>query len=368
VHRIFGYAGTGKTTLARKLAEGVNTVIFAAYTGKAAHVLKTKGCKNTTTIHSLIYLPKSKSKEILDELIKKYERIESTATKEELDLLQKRIDKERERIKDPSFSLNYDSELKSADLLVVDEVSMVDQIVGMDLLSFNTKILVLGDPGQLPPVKGAGFFMDTEPDSLLTEIHRQAHGSPILKLATQVREGARRTDTDLIVPKGTLSIGDLAKADQILCGLNKTRGVINARMREHLGMEGQYPVVNDRLICLRNDHEAGLLNGGQWRVDGVSLNEETDKLHLTLSCVDTQKGVTCKAHAAPFRGEEVPYYEIRDAQMFDFAYAMTVHKSQGSQWEKVILIDESSRFPFAQRRKWLYTGITRAAENLTLIR
>ena len=56
VFRLFGYAGTGKTTLARHLAEGVDgRVVFGAFTGKAALVMRRKGCADASTIHSMIY-------------------------------------------------------------------------------------------------------------------------------------------------------------------------------------------------------------------------------------------------------------------------------------------------------------------------
>src|SRR5882757_10072335 len=139
VFRLFGYAGTGKTTLARHLAEGVEgNVVFAAFTGKAALVMRARGCVDARTIHSLIYRPKE---------------IES---------------------EEPSFVLNDDSEAAQAKLIIVDECSMVDEELGRDLLSFGRPVLVLGDPAQLPPVKGGGFFTEAEPDFMLMEVHRQA--------------------------------------------------------------------------------------------------------------------------------------------------------------------------------------------------
>ncbi len=156
VFRLFGYAGTGKTTLARHLAEGVDgNVVFAAYTGKAALVMQSRGCVNARTIHSLIYRPKE-------------------------------IDSE-----EPSFVLNSDSEAADAKLIVIDECSMVDEELGRDLLSFGRPVLVLGDPAQLPPVKGGGYFTEAEPDVMLSEVHRQAAGDPIVRLSMIVREGGR---------------------------------------------------------------------------------------------------------------------------------------------------------------------------------
>ena len=153
--RLFGYAGVGKTTLARHVAEhAAGEALFAAFTGKAALVLRSKGCDGASTIHSLIYT--------------------------------RRRGQERRRRR---FTLNKDGLASKASLIVIDECSMVDEELGRDLLSFGKPILVLGDPAQLPPVKGGGFFTESEPDVMLTEIHRQAADNPIIRLSQIIRTG-----------------------------------------------------------------------------------------------------------------------------------------------------------------------------------
>lgn len=370
VFRVFGYAGTGKTTIAKEFAGMIDgKVIFACYTGKAAHVLRSKGCHGAGTIHSLIYLPKSKSAQRLRDLQKEYvEQADADASQRILDGLQREILIEQENLKRPMFSLNAQSALEQAALLIVDEVSMVDKVMGQDLESFGIPILVLGDPAQLPPIRGGGYFTYHKPDVMLEEIHRQAAGSRVLRIATQVREGKGLNEEDHIA-KGILDIAALAKFDQILVGTNKSRRVINTKMREHLGHQGNYPVPGDRLICTRNDGETGLLNGSQWIVMDVFYDGTIDILSMTISSVD-EDGIVLKidAHPHPFRGEEIPYWSMRDSQCFEYAYAMTVHKSQGSQFDTVCVIDESRCFPAHQRRAWLYTGITRASKEVTIIR
>jgi len=370
VFRVFGYAGTGKTTLAQEFAKMVaGKVIFAAYTGKAAYVLRSKGCEGAGTIHSLIYLPKSKSAQRLRDLQKEYvKQADGDVSQRILDSLQAEIAIEQENLKRPMFSLNASSPLDQASLLIVDEVSQVDQIVGEDLESFGIPILVLGDDAQLPPVKGGGYFTNQKPDVMLENIHRQAAGSRVLRIATQVREG-RGLNAEDHIAKGVLDIADLAEFDQILVGTNKSRRVINTRMREHLGYDDQLPVNGDRLICTRNDGETGLLNGSQWVVKDIFYDSNTDSLSMTIQSVEEPDTfLNVDAHPQPFRGEEIPYWSMRDSQCFEFAYAMTVHKSQGSQFDTVCVIDESHRFPAHQRRSWLYTGITRAAKEVTIIR
>jgi exodeoxyribonuclease-5 len=241
---------------------------------------------------------------------------------------------------------------------------------GEDLLSFGTKVLVLGDPAQLPPVKGKGFFTnDDRPDFLLTEVHRQAADSPIIHLATLARNQepipAGTYGESLVLnakPDPALAMA----ADQVLAGRNKTRNAINARVRQLLGYEGPLPVPDDRLVCLRNDAEIGLLNGSLWKVQGLG-GMDGSHLVITVESDDDGRLVDCIIHTELFRGEELPFWARLEAHEFDYGYCLTVHKSQGSQWDDVMVFDES--YCFRQDRwRWLYTGITRAAEKLTIVR
>jgi tRNA A37 threonylcarbamoyladenosine biosynthesis protein TsaE len=138
VFRLFGFAGTGKTSLARRLAEGIDgTVMFAAFTGKAAYVMRCKGCDGATTIHNLIYRLKSKNE------------------KGELE-----------------FELDRDSRARRASMIIIDECSMVNEAIARDLLAFGVPVLALGDPAQLPTIDGYSFFISGKPDIMLTDIHR----------------------------------------------------------------------------------------------------------------------------------------------------------------------------------------------------
>lgn len=373
--RLFGYAGTGKTTLARYFAEQLSSgrAVFGAFTGKAAYVLRTKGCVGATTIHKLIYNPRDKSKAHLRELEDQLKALEESTPRDQdkIDEWRTKIKDERNNVARPMFTLNLQSVLKDASvkLIVIDECSMVDAVIGKDLESFEKKILVLGDPAQLPPVKGTGYFTEQKPDIMLTEIHRQARDNPIIRLATQIRKGEKPSlgnyGESKVVPKSEMQRQWVLDAGQVLVGTNDTRRAFNAQFRRLLNRTTSYPEPTDKLVCLRNNHELGLLNGSIWRVIQAATPQE-DKVLIEVR--DELEGVTveCEAHRQPFVGEDVEWYYKKDAEEFDYGYALTVHKAQGSQWDDVLIFDESNCFR-QNRAQWLYTAITRAAERVTLV-
>lgn len=374
VFRLFGYAGTGKTTIAKELTKDVHA-LYATFTGKAALILQEKGCSPASTIHSLIYLPKVQSGEALKRL---RDELKATEAQDPVDMdkvadLQKWIRLERERVETPNWSLKHDSVLKGADLLVLDECSMIDGQIASDLMQFGVPILALGDPAQLPPVKGYGYFIQDEPDFMLTEIHRQQEGSPVLDLATMARsrgyvEVGEYGDSEVRL-SGNTQPAELASYDQVLCGRNRTRKKANRAIRKHLGRTSPLPEPGDKLVCLRNDKEAGMLNGSQWICHSVQdIDEDTMFLELTeYGREDDQPfGVYVWKHPFEDREDDLNFWEIKDAQLMDFGYAMTVHKAQGSGWPSVAVIDESDCFR-SSSREWIYTAITRASERILII-
>src|SRR5690606_4798391 len=206
--------------------------------------LRSKGATNARTIHSLIYRPRGE------------EEVEDETT--------------GRTTMSPTFSLNRQSPVAKAKLVIIDECSMVDEELGRDLMSFGTPILVLGDPGQLPPISGGGYFTEHEPDFLLTEIHRQARDNPIIRLALDVREGRELMKGDFgaarIIGRDEVDQALVLEADQMLVGINRTRRRYNMRLRELKGFVQPTPQAGDKLVCLRNDSAKGLLNGSLWKV------------------------------------------------------------------------------------------------------
>jgi exodeoxyribonuclease-5 len=335
-----GFAGTGKTTLARHLAESVDgDVVFAAYTGKASLMLQRAGCVGASTIHSGLY---------------KIRRDKSGRWE---------------------FHIDKRSAFRKAKLIVIDECSMVDEKIALDLLSFGVPILVLGDPAQLPPVGSAGYFTNVrKPDVMLTEIHRQAKDNPIIRVATDIRENRPLVIGDygsvVIGRRGERGPAEALEADQILVGRNPTRQAYNKRLRKHLGRESALPVADDRLVCLRNDQQLEIFNGGLFTVEQRLPGTTHNQVRMMLKSDDfpNKQSFESDVRIEFFDGDpkSIGWKEMRDTQQFDYGFALTVHKAQGSQWDHVMVYDESAIFGENSNR-WLYTAATRAAEQLTLI-
>jgi exodeoxyribonuclease-5 len=270
--------------------------------------------------------------------------------------------------------------------VVIDECSMVGTEVGRDLLSFGKKILVCGDPAQLPPIQGGGFFTSGTPDFELTQVHRQARESGILELATHVREGGglrdrvgwRSTSGDCEVISrdqwtAAQIMGRMMDADQVIVGTNRTRHEWNDRHRRLLGVGQPMPVAGDKVICLRNERRTGLLNGSRWRVLEASASADRKVVDLRLATEDGTypAEVTTRSWSDHFLGREKRLDDLGPIRMscqeFDFGYYVTCHKAQGSQWDDVVLYDESGVFDEDTRRRWLYTGITRATRRILVV-
>lgn len=259
IFKIFGYAGTGKTTIVSEIVKDIEgPILYGAYTGKAAEVMNSHGM-NAATIHSLIYKPIPPSKLLQDGY---RDQLKSTThspqRRAELETSLAEVSKLR-------FVLNPNSRLYGTSLLVLDECSMIDEPMLKDLLSFNVPLLVLGDPGQLPPIKGTGALVNGKPDVMLTEIHRQAKGDPIIDLGWKARTG-HAIEHGSYGESEVMSLKDMnsrvpMQMDQVLTGKNESRRTWNQAMRTLMHLSGTMPQVGEKLICLRNHPEIGLNNG-----------------------------------------------------------------------------------------------------------
>lgn len=369
VFRIFGYAGTGKTTIAKLVPELLGlargAVAYCAYTGKAAHRLRQKGCEGASTIHSLIMWPVEESTQVSPGV---YER-RVTFVRREMD---------------------EGHPLENVSLIICDEVSMVGESLAQDLLTFDIPMLVLGDPGQLPPIEGGGVLVQDEPDVMLTEVHRQALESPVLRLATAVRL-APSSDQWAGIPRGRhrerVGVTRASEYDQVLCWTNKLRWDVVRMLRHASGRPEGMPAVGDRVMCVANNRSLGIFNGQQFWVIDVR-HSRSGVVELSLLEADSIAGLIRKIKAwdsgfIDQRGEidAKDHGFGDDVGAFTFAQAVTVHKAQGSEWARVLVMDQSYGLyrgeldrgsdieaAHRMRARWLYTAVTRAADTVDLAR
>lgn len=346
---ISGPAGTGKTTICKFILEELynqnKNICCCSFTGKAAVNFREKTGYDCNTIHSCIYKP----------------------------VIVKGVVKE--------WRLNFgDSPCVDCDLILIDEVSMVYKELWDDLLKYNKPILIFGDPYQLPPVQGDLLFHEKDFDFLLTHIHRQALENPIIRLSKDVREGkeipfGNYDNTVVKIRSSEFDWKNLLKFDQILCGRNATRNEINDYFRMVKKFSSETPLLGDKLICLRNNRDAGVYNGQIFNAlsDSYNFDKRKGLFDIRLDYEDIKDGLAFTVFDDEFvRGS------IRDTRwkilnkdpficQFDYAYAITVHKSQGSEWDNICVFDESFCFR-EDRKKWEYTAITRASKRIMILR
>lgn len=347
VFYLAGYAGTGKSTVyefVRNALEdcGAQAIVTCAFTGKAANVLRKKGTPDAMTIHAAVY-------SVME-------------------------DPKTGRI---TFTKNPLGPAAGADLIGLDECSMVDDEMAEDLLSFGKRVLVMGDPGQLPPIRGPGAFTAGKPDVFLTEIHRQAAESPIIRLATMARKGETIAPGDygggVYVWPLTLATSEEVYRDdtQAICGIHTARHKITAEWRKRLGFEGDIPMAGERVMCCRNDRTKGIFNGALGSVlksrrvlSGLlNMDVQMEDLRDPLEKITVSPHHFAK-HTDPTAERPQGFKGLRE---FDWSYVLTAHKAQGSEWPHVTVVDDSGSFR-ADRHRWLYTSLTRASEGLTLLR
>jgi exodeoxyribonuclease-5 len=378
-----GYAGTGKTTIISAIIEALGSRVHCcAPTGKAVSVLEGKLPPGVpiSTIHSFLYQPVDVTENDVMRAEAACEQLKGLAEndpafRDEYRASQKRFDKLVKTLEAGGCEFREQDDPNHANLLIVDEASMVGDILERDLCRNANKILCVGDPGQLPPVEGTEFFKRHQPDVLLEEIHRQAAESNILRFATAIRKGETFRDWDKeqcrLFRGSDITDAMLAKGDVLITGKNITRRELNKRLRGHHGRHSDYPEKGEPLMCLKNDHGKGLING----IAGVAASDaEMDSfedLRMDVAYGDkVLKGLPIDPfHFDVYREPKLNRRNNppRDSQ-WDFGHAITCHKSQGSEWPHVIVWDDKMRVNDTETRKrWIYTAATRAGAKLSWI-
>ena len=367
---IAGYAGTGKSTLVRSIIDALEVdedkVCYCAFTGKAAEVLRKKGNQNVCTLHKLLYehIPKPTGG----------------------------------FFRKPKTFIDYN-------IVVVDEVSMAPKSLMELLFNHRVYVICLGDPFQLPPIdKDEDNGLLNNPHVFLDEIMRQEAESEIIQLTMKIRNQEPidyfNGNEVKIIPYSQLNTGILQWGDQILTATNAKRQAINNQMRTLAGRSGE-PVDGDKMICLRNYWDDFSINGDPlingtigilqnsfqtWReipkfiqsnvrkfdvlVGDLIVPETNDAYQMTE--MDRQmiiSGKKCCDWKLSYKLGKLrsKYGEIIPKE-FTYAYAVTVHKAQGSEWFKVVVLEEQFPFDKTEHARWLYTACTRASEKLVLVR
>lgn len=370
---IGGYAGSGKSTLIKFIISALNIddkdVAYVAYTGKAAQVLKQKGCSNATTAHQLLY----------------------------------------KAVRLPSGSFNFTPKItldKALKVIVVDEVSMLPKTMWDLLLRHKVYILATGDPGQLPPInKDDDNHMLDKPHIFLDEIMRQAQESEIIRLSMHIREGKPlSTFKDYenkqvrIIEKGQVVTGMYDWANQIICATNRKRNELNNTIRALKGY-GSEPTENDKIISLHNhwnflsnDNTSPITNGSIGHIDWYQKQSmylpayiSPDKRYIDVlySNITTEDGNEFNSIPIDYNylttGEKLltpqqEYKLLKNKRCIDppfefaYGYAITCWKAQGSEWDKILVFEEQFPFDKDTHKKFLYTAITRASNKLVMVK
>jgi|SRR5215831_1112673 len=320
IQTVGGYAGTGKTTLISVLVQKLPNWAVCAFTGKAANVLRRKGIQGAQTIHSTIYRPYEYDNQIFFDLIHPQD-----FTKQGF---------------------------------IVDEGSMVSKDLDTDLQSFGLPIIYVGDHGQLEPV-GSDFNLMLEPMYKLETVHRNA--GEIAHFAEHLRKGRSPwtfTDRQKVQIGTVHDIHDehLIHTDQIICAYNKFRVNTNERIRHHLGKKALLEL-GERVMCLKNNKRLGIFNGMQGTVKKLHKPDMFDfesdgRMYYYIRYDREQFG---KEKTELKSGWEPP-------NPFDYAYCVTCHKSQGDEWDNILVYEQvCERW---DHKRWAYTAASRAKHSV----
>lgn len=364
---IAGYAGTGKTFLVNAIVDklGYNEleVVNATFTGKAALRLQEFGHRNSFTLHKLLYDTKKTGKGF----------VHIPKTKDSFDGLK---------------------------LIVVDEVSMVPDYMVQTLANTGIHIIFLGDPFQLPPI-GRDNGLLAHPHVLLTEIMRRGDMNTITEFTERLRLGKRlpviSDDFIRVHEKSEVTSSMLNWADQVICGKNMTRHSTNELIRQSKGFVSPIPEKDEKIICTRNnwnlfgekgyplvngmigylrddmsspqDHKFLNSLGGDVMYSTVTFSPDFDKSEIFNDIrVDAKPFVYELANGKPIFSTEPKsgYPKGMELNTIEYGYAITTHKAQGSEYKKVLGLEEVLKKK--QHPRWLYTLATRSSDKLVIVR
>lgn len=398
---IGGFAGTGKSfvlgQLASEFAREGKRVAYLAFTGRASQVLRS----NITRAGVMVYSTNRPNKIDRSSAGAYVGTIHSF-------LYMPCVCKEDSSLKSSCSVCNGRGWLQTADmpsiaelfdLIVVDEASMVPTCIQEDLKSLDKPILYVGDHGQLPPVDGSIGAM-CNPSFRLEKIHRQAEGNPIIALSRLIRESGRMYDpridigsSIMYLPRSNLNKVALDLSARLplhewgfICWTNATRVMLNTIIRRaahKVAMtESKLPQAGDCVVVLANRKVRGVhvCNGMrgvvQSSMQSTLMCSSDNTMHITIKLFELDqpldllcitKQFNCKYTLS--KDADIPSSLIRRCALVDYGWAITVHKAQGSQFDTVALyVDRPEYINDDSYRQWLYTAVTRAKNNLIILR
>jgi exodeoxyribonuclease-5 len=397
-----GPAGSGKSFCVEQVQDELHLdaidIAYIAYTGKAAMRLRRRGI-NATTMHKFMYVPEGsvllhkcpkcknvslKIDEILEftftslsadsksmiQCIDRECKYQAELTAAELILMSAEMDWEmskkakKRELKFRKRSINEILPLPK--LIVVDEASMINEFHQKELEAYGIPVLYVGDQFQLPPIQGKSLVA-TQPDFLLTQIHRQAEGNPIIQLSMMVRSGQRiplgKMGANVLVCRPhDISLKTMVKADQVICGKNDTRRSINDEMREYFGRHDRMPCVGDKVICTRNNWTLGIVNGQIGTIVDLKIIDSASRMAI-FDFLDEDDTLYPSIKVDLDTLTEKETQPRKGFNGFQYGNAISCHKFQGSEANKLIIYEEQF-MDNATHILWCYTAVTRAIQRL----
>lgn len=397
---IGGFAGTGKSSVISELRK-VYRLMMVTPSNKAADVLRRKKVEDVMTLHRFFYKPPRQVREC------------ARCGEEPDDPSSRRCDVcPRGRIHTQLYfeDVRGDADGSGYDAIVVDEASMVGEKEAHDIRATGVKLIVIGDPFQLPPPKSAPGFDLTDSHVMLKKVVRGlGEESGVVDLATRLRKGTTARKWKTWKEGGTVTRVDtwqqaVDRFDddpmaQWITGTWRTCLEINQQMRAMLWEPGELwqgegreglPIVGDKVICRTGEDNGSMYlvedvsipsaRSTQFRMDVRRINEVVwDKVELKwVYDLSLGKPDTVKAWKAGFL-EPKPddYFMPRNVKHFKYGYAITCHSSQGSEWPRVVVVPEDTvvneetateEENEEMRRRWLYTAVTRAKAQVILLK
>ena len=376
---ITGGPGTGKTTIIKSIIEIYKKkkykIVLCAPTGRAAKRMTETTGEEASTLHRLLEIGK------VDE--------ESLFKKES----------------------EYQGTPIDADIIIVDEVSMVDMFIMsylLDCIYLGTKLILVGDSDQLPSVGPGSVLQDMISSERITTVHldkifRQAARSKIIVNAHRVNSGKKFIEKDdpelepdsnqdfffikennqekvleqvLSLCNGRLkkfgdydffqSIQVLSPTKKGMLGTKEMNKSLQQELNPHREGEpekasmGAIFRIGDRVMQIKNNYDMywEKQEGDSLEVGNGVFNGETGTI---TNISEKEKNITVK-----FDDEKVCWYEFNELEQIEHSYCITIHKAQGSEFDVVIMVVPQAA-PMLLTRNLLYTGLTRAKKLLILI-